>query len=145
MSSNTSSWIPPAKAAPYLDAIGQAESNNGIPTNLLAREIQAESNFNPNARNARSGAQGLCQILPATAADPGYGVDPCDPTDPMDSIRFMGQYLKAMYDRTGTWSQALAAYNWGLGYVKNNPSSSSWPSETQNYVASITTDIPVPA
>jgi len=136
-------WSPPAKAGPYLDDIAQAESDNGIPTNLLAREIQKESNWNPNAVNKRTGAQGLCQILPDTAADPGYGVDPCDPTDPSDSIRFMGQYLGAMYRRTGTWSKALAAYNWGLGNVQKNPDQASWPAETRDYVATITTDVGV--
>lgn len=138
-----SSWAPPSRAAAYIDAINQAELANGIPHGLLAREIQQESNFDPNARNARSGATGLCQILPSTAADPGYGVDPCDPTDAYDSIRFMGQYLAALYQRTGTWSKALAAYNWGLGFVLRSPDPSGWPRETQNYVAAITADVSV--
>lgn len=129
-------WSPPAKAAPYLDAIANAEATYGIPTNLLARQIKAESNFNPNAVSP-VGAIGISQFMPATAAELGI-----DPTDPFASINAQGKYLRSLYDQTGSWISALAAYNWGIGNVLKK-GTANLPAETAKYVATITADVPV--
>lgn len=140
-----SSYKPPAAAAPYLAAIHAAEDRVGIPRNLLTRLIQQESAFNPRAVNTKSGATGLAQIMAATARDPGYGVRPItDRTNAAESIRFAADYLAAMKRLLGSWQLALAAYNWGPGYVQKNPTNrAAWPVETQRYVAQITASVPV--
>ncbi len=43
---------------------------------MLFNLLKTESNFNPKAVNKASGAQGLAQVMPDTAADPGYDVTP---------------------------------------------------------------------
>jgi hypothetical protein len=92
----------------------QTAAQYGIPQDLFLNQLAQESGFS-TSRVSPVGAQGIAQIMPGTAANPGYGVQPVDPTDPYASIRFMAQYDKAMYARTGSWSGALSAYNAGLG------------------------------
>ncbi|HET8882615.1 MAG TPA: lytic transglycosylase domain-containing protein [Solimonas sp.] len=128
---------PPAELAPLIAA---AEDSNGIPRNLLARQLWQESRYNAAAVNARTGAQGIAQIMPATARDPGFGVPPiADPFNAPAAIAWAGRYMHAMYAYTGSWALALAAYNWGAGNVKHH-SQAAWPTETQNYVAQILGD-----
>lgn len=79
--------------------------------------IQQESGGNPNARNPRTGAMGLMQIMPATAAQPGFGLPPLkDPWNPEANRRFGTAYFNTMLRRyDGDRDAALAAYNWGPG------------------------------
>jgi soluble lytic murein transglycosylase-like protein len=132
----SSLWKPPAKAAPYLEAIGRAELEHGLPANLLARQLQAESNFDPKAVS-HAGAQGIAQFMPATARD--LRVDPFNPFTAIDAA---ARYMRSLYDQTGSWRDALAAYNWGIGNVLRK-GTERLPAETARYVASITADVPV--
>ena len=109
-----------------------------IPENLAVRTVQQESGFNPDAVSP-DGASGLMQVMPGTAADPGYGVRPLSEDQLFDqeaNVEFGMQYLRAMYDKFGSWDLALAAYNAGPGAVEE---AGGVPNieETQNYVASI--------
>ena len=137
----TGGWrAPPPDLAPI---IAQAEAANGIPSGLLARQLFQESSYDAAAVNSSTGAQGIAQVMPATAADPGFGVPPLrNPFDPAQAIPWAGAYLAAMKNYTGSWTLALAAYNWGPGYVKTRPMS-AWPVETKLYVSRITADVPV--
>jgi hypothetical protein len=94
-----------------LQATATADAEQyGIPPQLFLDRINAESGWNPNAYNA-SGATGLGQVLPSTAADPGYGIAPLtDPTDPNANLSFSAQLLSAYHTQTGSWSGALAKY-----------------------------------
>lgn len=105
-----------------------------IPTNIFSALIGQESGFNPSAYNQSSGATGIAQILPSTAANPGYGLQSVDPTDPNASLSFAAQYLNKFYNMFGNWSQALLAYNKGPGYAAANPNETPYPN-----VASIQT------
>jgi hypothetical protein len=93
---------------------------NGVPPQLFSDLINSESGWNVNAYNSTSGAYGLAQALRTTAADPGYGVSPFDRTDPLASLDFGAQYLKAMYDKFGDWTSAVTAYVRGPGNVDSS-------------------------
>lgn len=118
----------------------------GLSPYIFRRMIQQESGFNPRARNDRTGATGLAQVMAETARDPGYGVKPLeDRYDPVESLRFGAEYLRAMLDKFGgDYGLALAAYNSGPGTVEK---AGGIPAidETRQYVKSILeTQIPPP-
>jgi soluble lytic murein transglycosylase len=81
---------------------------NDVPPALVKAVIAAESMFDSEAVS-RAGAQGLMQLMPDTAR--ALGVD--DPFRPDENVRGGTEYLRAMLDRYGDFSRALAAYNAG--------------------------------
>lgn len=127
-------WTPPPAAEPFLSAFIASEDLNDLPRYLLARMAQAESNYDPHARGT-SGEIGLMQIIPRW--HPGV-----DPSDPFDSIRYAGELMRAHFDRFGSWSHALAAYNWGPTVLASSGLDAA-PASTRRYIASITSDVGV--
>lgn len=108
---------------------------------LVARVIQQESGGNPNAVSP-VGAAGLMQIMPATARDPGFGLQPLDWGDVFDPVKnraFGEAYLQAMLNRYGgDYERGLAAYNWGAGNAdKWSGNRADLPEETRGYLANI--------
>lgn len=91
--------------AVYAPTIGAAAQQYGVPYDVLYNVLGSESSFNPNAYNASSGATGIAQFLPSTAAS--LGVSPSDPTS---SIYGAASYLSTLYNQTGSWPGAYAAY-----------------------------------
>lgn len=94
----------------------------GLPENLVLSLMEQESAFDPNAVSP-VGAMGLMQLMPETAAQPGYGVQPFDSSkplnDPEENVRFGTDYLRAMLKEfDGNVMHALAAYNGGVGRTK---------------------------
>lgn len=122
------------KSSKNLDEIYQEASQTyGVSVDLLKAMTKQESNFNPNA-TSRSGAQGLMQLMPATAA--GLGVT--DAYDPYQNIMGGAKYIRQMLDKyNGNVSLALAAYNAGSNNVDKYGGIPPF-AETQNYVAKIT-------
>jgi soluble lytic murein transglycosylase-like protein len=110
----------------------------GLDPEVFVRQIQQESGFDPQARNRRTGATGLGQVMAATAQDPGFGVAPLrDRLDPVENLRFSAEYMAAMLNKFGgDYSLALAAYNAGPGVV-DRAGGIPGIEETQNYVARI--------
>ncbi len=97
-----------------LDQIFEAASRKyNVPVNLLKAVAKAESNFNPQARSA-AGAQGIMQLMPATARSLGV----TNPFDAEQNIMGGAKYLSQMLRKFGGNTQlALAAYNAGPGNV----------------------------
>jgi len=95
--------------------------------NLLDRMSKVESNDDPNAVSG-VGAGGQYQIMPATAAQPGYGVNPisdADRFDPVKSRQFAKEYLVGIAQENPdfTEDEVITAYHSGAGNVrkaKNN-------------------------
>lgn len=100
----------------YGDYATSVAQQYGIPVSVFLNQVSAESGWNPSAVSS-AGAQGIAQILPSTAANPGYGISPVNPNDPFASLNFLGQYDAAMFNQYGNWQQALQAYNAGPGNV----------------------------
>jgi soluble lytic murein transglycosylase-like protein len=127
---SSSAATPAASGAnPFAAEISAAAARNGVDPKLLTGLIRAESNFNPNATSP-AGAQGLTQLMPATAA--GLGVT--NPRDPAQAIEGGARYLKQQLDRFGgDAAKALAAYNAGPGAVQRFGGVPPYQ-ETQNYV-----------
>jgi soluble lytic murein transglycosylase-like protein len=122
-----------AAATPFAAEIDAAAARHGLDPALLRGLIRQESNFNP-AATSPAGAQGLCQLMPATAA--GLGV--ANPSDPAQNIEGGAKYLKQQLDRFGgDVSKALAAYNAGPGAVQKYNGVPPY-AETQNYVQKVT-------
>ena len=119
--------------------IAQAAAQAGVPASLALAQAQKESSLNPNAYNPTSGATGLFQLMPATAAQLGV----TNPLDPQQSAAGGTTYLAQLYSQFGSWDLALAAYDWGPTKVTKAIATygSNWlahaPAETQDYVATI--------
>lgn len=127
-------WKFDPRGNPYDAQFNALESQYNLPVGMLRRVIWQESRFNPSAVSP-AGAQGIAQFMPATAAAMGF-----NPLDPVASINHAAAYLADLYATTGSWINALAAYNWGVGNVLTKGVAAA-PTETQQYVTSITSDL----
>ncbi|GAA3871608.1 hypothetical protein GCM10022243_41090 [Saccharothrix violaceirubra] len=117
-------------AGRYQALFDAATKKYNLPEGLLSAVAKAESNYDPNAVSS-AGAQGLMQIMPATAA--GLGVNPLDPTQAVDgAARLLSSNLQSF----GSVPLALAAYNAGPGAVRQYGGIPPY-AETQNYVSKI--------
>jgi soluble lytic murein transglycosylase-like protein len=118
----------PAKDV-FAPAVDRAAAEQALPPELIHSVIKVESNYNPYALSPK-GAQGLMQLIPATARR--FGVD--NPSDPVENIRGGAKYLKYLLDLYhGDYPLALAAYNAGEQAVARYGGVPPF-AETRNYV-----------
>lgn len=104
-------YIGSQAAAPYASVLASAAAKYGVPVDLLTNQIGQESSFDPTAHNPTPGstATGLGQFIASTAANvPGYGA--LNPLDPVASINASAAYDASLYQKTGSWLQALQSY-----------------------------------
>ena len=121
------SFVPPR----YAPAIRRAAIRWSVGAAILAAQLKAESDFNPNERSP-AGALGIAQFMPGTART--YGLK--DPFDPEASIDAQAHFMHDLLRRFGSVPLALAAYNAGPGRVAACTCIPPIP-ETQAYVARI--------
>jgi len=113
----------------YRDEIAAAAREFGVEEAVVRAVIHAESAFNPAALS-HAGAQGLMQLMPATARR--FGVS--DSFDAQQNIRGGTQYLAWLLRRyNGDLTLAAAGYNAGEGAVDRYKGVPPY-SETQRYV-----------
>lgn len=115
--------------AAYGAEIAAAARAQGVDEAIVRAIIHAESAFNPNALS-RVGAQGLMQLMPATARR--FGVS--DAFDASQNISGGVKYLAWLLKRfNGNLTLAAAGYNAGEGAVDKYNGVPPY-SETQRYV-----------
>ncbi|MGH8031668.1 MAG: lytic transglycosylase domain-containing protein [Luteimonas sp.] len=115
--------------ASYAAEIRAAAGVHGVDESIVRAIIHAESAFNPRALS-RVGAQGLMQLMPATARRFGVG----DPFDAVQNIEGGVRYLAWLLKRfNGDLTLAAAGYNAGEGAVDKYKGVPPY-SETRRYV-----------
>jgi len=105
----------------YDDLIKRHSDNIGWDWRLLSSLVYQESKFDPLAKSW-AGAQGLMQLMPATAEE--LGVE--DRTNPEKNIKGGTKYLKQLWDRWEDISDstqrvkfAMASFNCGYYHVRD--------------------------
>jgi membrane-bound lytic murein transglycosylase D len=133
------------RAGRYHAMIAAVLAEEKVPQDLIYQAV-AESGFQPQAVNGRSGAGGMWQFMP-------YGVYGLSRNgwyderfDPEKSTHAYARYMKELYARLGDWYLAMAAYDWGPGNVQKAVERTGYadfwelyrrnalPQETKNYV-----------
>jgi soluble lytic murein transglycosylase-like protein len=101
-----------AQKAAVRREIGRAAARHGVDRRLADAVAKVESGYKPGVVSAK-GAVGVMQLMPQTAR--ALGVDARDCRQNIDAgVR----YLRALQERFGETSAALAAYNAGPGAVE---------------------------
>jgi len=120
----------PTSGDPQLDRIiFEVGEKQGVDPRFIHAVIWQESKYDTHARS-HAGAQGLMQLIPATAER--FGCD--DPNDPVQNITAGTKYLSWLLKRfSGNVQLALAGYNAGEGSVDKYAGIPPY-NETQNYV-----------
>jgi membrane-bound lytic murein transglycosylase D len=133
------------RAGRYHAMIAAVLAEEKVPQDLIYQAV-AESGFQPQIVNGRSGAGGMWQFMP-------YGVYGLSRNgwyderfDPEKSTHAYARYMKELYAQLGDWYLAMAAYDWGPGNVQKAVERTGYadfwelyhrnvlPQETKNYV-----------
>jgi soluble lytic murein transglycosylase-like protein len=120
-----------AAAPDVRSLVAEAAKNFDVSPLLVDSVIQVESNYNPLAVSPK-GAQGLMQLMPATAQR--FGVT--DSFDPKQNIEAGVRYLKFLQNAFQDDRLAIAAYNAGEKAVAKYGDVPPYR-ETINYVAKV--------
>lgn len=135
----------PQQSAAMPGQLGAAITRNataaGVPPQLLAAVVQAESSSRIDVPDSPKGAIGLTQLMPETAK--GLGVDP---RDPEQNLRGGAQFLSQLRQKYGRDDFALAAYNWGPTnvdrWIATGADPAKLPADTRQYVSRVLSGAP---
>jgi soluble lytic murein transglycosylase len=101
--------------------IAEESARHRLDPQLVLAVMYVESRFDPFAVSP-VGAMGLMQIMPGTGREltQRLGIEwngPLTLFDPVINTRVGVAYVRQLTDRYGSIRTALAAYNWGPGYI----------------------------
>jgi len=129
----TGTDLPATVYDPFIDRVAR---EHGLSPELIKAVALVESGFNTHAVSPK-GAQGLMQLMPATARQ--YGVK--DAFDPLQNLRAGTIHLRKLLDEFGgDLTLALAAYNAGSGAVRRHGGVPAYR-ETQEYVRKVQSNL----
>jgi membrane-bound lytic murein transglycosylase D len=134
----------------YRTLIQNVLKEEGVPQDLIYLAV-AESGFQAQVVNTKSGAGGMWQFMTYTGPEfdltrNGYFDYRFDPEK---STRAYARYMKKLYAQLGDWYLAMAAYDWGPGNIQRVVSRTGYadfwelyrrnvmPAETRAYVPKI--------
>jgi len=100
-----------------------AADKHGIPQNIAHALIgEKESGYDPYAKNPKSSASGLGQIINRTGKSLGMNITGGPDDDrwhPVINAEKSMEYLASLYQKTGSWDKALARYGEGPQYARS--------------------------
>jgi len=137
------------RAGRYQPMISRILAEEGVPQELI-HLAQAESGFVPRAVSHKA-AVGMWQFVRATGSQYGLMATTVfdDRLDPEKATRAAARHLRDLYNQTGDWYLAMAAYNCGPACVERAVQRTGYadfwelhrrnalPKETRNYVPAI--------
>jgi soluble lytic murein transglycosylase-like protein len=119
--------------------VARAAARNGVSERLALAVARSESSLHPHAIS-RTGAMGLMQLMPGTAAALGV----TDAFDPAQNADAGTRYLAWLWRRyRGDRVRVLAAYNAGPARVALR-GAIDVPAETRSYVTHVLSGAPAP-
>lgn len=129
----------------WVPVLSQTEVDCALPTDLLCRIAYQESTFIEavirGIKPSPAGAMGMMQLMPRYFASVRIS-PPFTDNEVEEQISEAADFLVALQRSTHDWRLTVAAYNAGLGAVEK----AGWKvpdfTETQDYVAAITRDVP---
>ena len=133
------------RAGRYHAMIATVLAEEKVPQDLIYQAV-AESGFQPQIVNGRSGAGGMWQFMPYGAYGLARNGWYDERFDPEKSTHAYARYMKELYAQLGDWYLAMAAYDWGPGNVQKAVERTGYadfwelyrrnalPQETKNYV-----------
>lgn len=139
----------PGKQPSLTDKIGKPNANATIDFEAALNSMwEVESNRQDfkdgEFVTSKKGARGKSQVMPKTAADPGFGIKPADLSGSKEQQaaelnRVGKEYLSKMIEKyDGNLAIAYAAYNMGPGaadkWLKSGANPADLPKETRDYV-----------
>lgn len=109
-------------ASAYSNTIKAAATKYNIPEDVLTGLLRTESGFNPNAVNARTGARGIAQIMPATGKELGVVPGQDANADINAAAKYLSQLRasgmkKGITDPNMAMAYAVDAYHTGEGNI----------------------------
>ena len=133
------------------DKIGKPNANATIDFEAALQSMRESESNNKDFTEkgefvtSKKGAQGKSQVMPKTAAAPGFGIKPADLSGSKEQQaaelnRVGKEYLSKMIEKyDGNLATAYAAYNMGPGatdkWLKSGADPADLPKETRDYVA----------
>lgn len=136
-----SSGVSTAIPEEYQDLVHDAADEAGLPVEVVAAQLNQESQWDPNATSP-VGAEGIGQFMPETWDAYGEGGDPRNPDDAIPAYgRYMADLKEQVQPIAGDDADelvrlTLAAYNAGPGAVQEHDGVPPF-NETQDYVTKI--------
>jgi len=138
----TTTAAAPTAAAPTAAAPTAAAPTAAVGNNSLYDAVEQVESGGDHSAVSPAGATGVMQLMPETAKNPGFGIEPVKDDSEEENRRVGREYLDALLGKyDGNLDHALAAYNYGPGnideWIANGADPKQLPQETQDYLVKV--------